>query len=364
MIDEKILKNEERAVFLLRSLYRKYGYMPFKMSKFEEYDLYVRNKDFLISDRIITFNGIGGKLLALKPDVTLSIIKGCEDKKGYKQKFFYNENVYRVSGRAEEFKEIMQSGIEAVGDLDSYDILEVVTLALESLSILSDNYVLDISHMGIATAILENAGKGEDFVKKASELFTKRNLHELSGLLSEREVEKEAAVRIEALASLYGTPSFVLPRLEVLVKGVEKAETAYKELCSLVSSISNRAFSERIRIDFSIMSSTKYYSGVVFKGFIDSVSESVLSGGSYDNLMKRMKKNSRAVGFAVYLDLLEALEYKESEFDVDVLLVYSDSTDAEKIFEKVKEISSEGKSVTAQKADVGKIKYRKAVYLT
>ena len=94
MIEEAILKNEEKAVFKLRSLYKKYGYMPFKMSKFEEYDLYVRNKDFLISDRVITFNDTNGKLLALKPDVTLSIIKNGEDEVGVKQKVYYNENVY------------------------------------------------------------------------------------------------------------------------------------------------------------------------------------------------------------------------------------------------------------------------------
>ena len=75
MIDEKLLKNEEKAVFSLRSLYKKYGYLPYKMSKFEEYELYMRNKDFLVSDRIITFNDTNGKLMALKPDVTLSIIK-------------------------------------------------------------------------------------------------------------------------------------------------------------------------------------------------------------------------------------------------------------------------------------------------
>ena len=62
MIDEKLLKSEERAIFNLRYLYRKYGYAPFKMSKFEEYDLYVRNKDFLVSDRVITFNDTNGKI--------------------------------------------------------------------------------------------------------------------------------------------------------------------------------------------------------------------------------------------------------------------------------------------------------------
>lgn len=42
ILDEKVLKSEEQAVFELRALYRKYGYTQFKMSKFEEYDLYVK----------------------------------------------------------------------------------------------------------------------------------------------------------------------------------------------------------------------------------------------------------------------------------------------------------------------------------
>ena len=73
------LKREERVLFQLRSLYQSYGYRPYKMSKFEEYDLYVRNKDFLVSDGIITFTDTDGRLMALKPDVTLSIIKNTRD---------------------------------------------------------------------------------------------------------------------------------------------------------------------------------------------------------------------------------------------------------------------------------------------
>ena len=73
--DENVLENGERVAYGLGQLYHKYGYVRYKISKFEEYDLYVRNKDFLVSDRVITFTGEGGKLLALKPDVTLSIIK-------------------------------------------------------------------------------------------------------------------------------------------------------------------------------------------------------------------------------------------------------------------------------------------------
>ena len=32
---ENVLKKEEKVAIALRSLYKKYGYMPYKMSKFE-----------------------------------------------------------------------------------------------------------------------------------------------------------------------------------------------------------------------------------------------------------------------------------------------------------------------------------------
>ena len=63
MIDQQILRREELAAFSLRSLYRQYGYLPYKMSKFEEYEYYIRNKDFLVSDRIITFTDTNGRLM-------------------------------------------------------------------------------------------------------------------------------------------------------------------------------------------------------------------------------------------------------------------------------------------------------------
>ena len=86
------LKKEE-VVLRLRELYRRYGYLPYKMSKFEEYDLYVRNKSFLVSDNILTFTDIDGKLMALKPDVTLSIVKNSRDIPGHVQRLYYDENV-------------------------------------------------------------------------------------------------------------------------------------------------------------------------------------------------------------------------------------------------------------------------------
>ena len=127
-MDKIYLKNEERALFALRMLYRSNGYLPFKLSKFEEYDLYVRNNEFLVSDSVITFNDTNGKLLALKPDVTLSILKNAEEN----TKVFYDENVYRISGETKQYKEIRQVGLERIGNVSVYDLYETMYLAVQS----------------------------------------------------------------------------------------------------------------------------------------------------------------------------------------------------------------------------------------
>ena len=104
----------EQVAFDLRALYSRYGYSQYKMSKFEEYDLYARNKDFLISENVITFTDLSGKLMALKPDVTLSIVKNTTDQVPWVQKLYYNENVYRTAKGAAGYREIMQTGLEVL----------------------------------------------------------------------------------------------------------------------------------------------------------------------------------------------------------------------------------------------------------
>ena len=95
--DASVLNNTEKIIFALRALYMNSGYSRYTMSRFEEYDLYSRNKEFLVSDGVITFTDTNGMLMALKPDVTLSIIRNCSDEKDCLRKLCYNESVYRIS---------------------------------------------------------------------------------------------------------------------------------------------------------------------------------------------------------------------------------------------------------------------------
>ena len=142
IINDDLLLNSEKIILTLRGLYSGFGYEPYRMSKFEEYDLYAKNKQFLVSDSVITFTDNDGKLMALKPDVTLSIIKNSKLNTDEIKKVYYSENVYRPANGTDSFKEIMQTGLECFGAITIKEITEVILLAAESLTLLSDNCVL------------------------------------------------------------------------------------------------------------------------------------------------------------------------------------------------------------------------------
>lgn len=360
LIDEKLLKNEEKAIFSLRSLYKKYGYMPFKMSKFEEYDLYVRNKDFLVSDRIITFNDTNGKLLALKPDVTLSVIKSGVDAPGCKQKVYYNENIYRVSGSTHQYTEIMQAGLECIGDIDLYDVFEAVHLAAQSLAMIADEFVLEISHLGILSALLEEAGGSDSFRKAVAQCIAEKNEHDLARICEENGVSAEKTAKICSFIGLYGDMKSVIEKLDKICE-TKCGRAALSELCELQALIETTEYADKVFLDFSIVNDMNYYNGIVFKGFINGIYEGVLAGGRYDKLMEKMGRKSGAVGFAVYLDLLETLGTESSKYDVDVLLIYNEKTDVKVVADKVRELTEAGKSVSAQKTIPGKLRYRELI---
>ncbi len=348
ILDETVLKSEEQAVFELRALYRKYGYVRYKMSKFEEYDLYVRNKDFLVGDGVITFTDTDGKLLALKPDVTLSIMKNSKDIPGITQKVYYNESVYRISKNTHTFKEIVQTGLECIGDIDIYSMAEVVMLAVKSLVAVSSAYILDLSHMGIISAMVDAIPASEEEKARIIRCIGEKNVHEMREICTGCGASDELTEKLALLIGIYGKPQEVFPKLRTVC--VDSASAcALNELETIVASLESIGCVQGVRIDFSVVNDMNYYSGVVFRGFVDGIPEGILSGGRYDKLMRKMGRKSGAIGFAVYLDMLERLDRRIDEFDVDTVLLYDENTDVGELMKAVTRLTEDGKSVLAEK---------------
>ena len=201
----EVLRSDERAIYALRELYSKFGYSRYKVGRFEEYDLYARNKSFLVSENILTFTDTNGKLMALKPDVTLSIIKNISDGKNETHKLYYNENVYRTSAESHGFKEIMQTGLECVGNIDTYAQSEVVMLALKSLESISNEYILDISHMGLVEGLIDAAGLEDGARDEAMDYIKSKNVGALKNLYASASVSEDVCAVTCRLTEMYST---------------------------------------------------------------------------------------------------------------------------------------------------------------
>ena len=352
------MKQEQQALLDLRELYGKFGYTQYKMSKFEEYDLYVRNKSFLVSDSVITFTDTNGKLMALKPDVTLSIVKNSRDLQGYVQKLYYDEHVYRISDKTSAYKEIPQVGLECLGDIDDYCIAEVLTLAAKSLSTFDKDYILDISNLDILSLVLDRIGISEAGRRALIECVSKKDIHDAERICSEEGIDAEKASLLSRLEACSGEVDAALEGLYSLFDDAE-----WTALVKRFGNILALLPKENIRIDFSVINDMNYYNGIVFQGFVPSIPTDVLSGGQYDNLMARMEKKSGAIGFALYLDRLESLVSPRKEFDVDALLLYGKDASPAAVLAAVEKLTDEGLCVLAQKSVPERLTYRQLLKL-
>ena len=362
-LEKDILTREERTMFALRSLFRRHGYSQYKMSKFETYDLYARNKDFLVSEEVITFPDNSGKLLAMKPDVTLSIIKNFRPLPGAVEKVYYDERVYRVPKGSETFREIPQAGLECMGDLDPYLLGEVVLLAAESLGAISENFVLDLSHVGLVSGLMDQVNLPKEVRREALQCIAEKNSHELEQLCREAGVDEDGIETLLLLISVYGPAPEAVSAIRPRCKNASALE-ALEELRRIGELLSTYGCGDRVSVDFSASGDMRYYSGLRFQGFVQGIPESVLSGGQYDGLMARMgKKHAGAIGFAVYLNLLERLEQTEKKYDVDTVLLYGDDSDPLAVTGGVRALTEAGKTVLAARSLPEKLRYRQVLQM-
>ncbi len=337
--------DEERLFFDLKNLYEGFGYKQFKMGKFEEYGVYLENKKFLRSPYVITFTDLNGKLMALKPDVTLSIVKNTKATKQNSEKYFYKESVYRPQGATKEFKEISQVGLEFIGDVDGYGILEVLTLAGKSLQAIDDNFVLDVSHLGVVLGLMQEYGiENKDEVLA---YISSKNVHDLNNYCAQKGIDNGFATKIATLLGAKGCFCEVL-KVAKQVATNELSKQAVDELQIVCDSFETMGFENKIRLDFSIINDTDYYNGIVFVGYVSKSPSLVLSGGRYDKLAGKFAPVN-ALGFAIYLNELSMYKQTADGNDADLLVVYNDNSNFAQVLDYVQKQTEQGKKVLVAK---------------
>lgn len=358
-VDLKSFRADERMALTLRSIYESYGYRPYKMSKFEEYELYSSNMDFLGEGGVLTFTDMDGKLMALKPDVTLSIVKNSKGNAGT-QKVHYRENVYRRNARGGSFKEMLQSGIECIGNIDIVETTEVLLLALKSLAATERSYRLDISHIGVISELI-----GDNVPNKIKdELFTcikRKNAGGIIELMNANSLDCDRFGALASAISLNGSAAEIIAYLKNIPYLTNCK--ALDELEEIVTVLSSLGYENNIGIDLSVVNDMNYYRSLIFRGYIDCIPEAILFGGRYDDLVKKMGRCCGALGFAVALDRLQDLSEVNSDGSC-ALMIYSDDVAVSQIISASDELRKNGYSVEIS-SDRTKIKdYTRVFYIT
>lgn len=351
------LKPDERATLELRGLYEKYGYKKYKISKFEEYSLYATNRGFMIGDKVLTFTDLDGRLLALKPDVTLSVINNTGATMEKSEKLYYIENVYRENRESHCFKEIKQMGLEYMGNIDKYSILEVMTLAAKSLKTIDKDYLLEISHMHYTMDLLEALDLDENVYLEILNNIRQKNMTGISQAAAKAGLDKEYIDILCQIPFLYGEMGKTIRKAKAMAIDDQMLQDLdeLQEYCNALKSL---GYGKNIQIDLSMVNDIDYYNGIVFRGYIRNLPGCVLAGGQYDKAMKLFGKDAGAVGFAIYLDELTKGKTEPSQYDVDALLIYSSDDPVTEVIKAVNVLQKDGMTVRAETAVPPCIRYR------
>ncbi len=342
------MPTEEKLIYELSKLYEQYGYRKFCMAKFEEYSFYSDNRDFLSCEGVIAFNNSDGRLMALKPDITLSIVKNARIEKNSFTKTYYNENVYRISDETNDYKEIKQTGVELMGNIDFYSIAEIVTLALKSLDKIDVNCVLCLSHMSFISSVLDEMKIPSSAKEQIIFCEKNKNAHDIKAICQQYDVEERYTQYLCALPNLNGNFEEVLKGLRSVSMN-EATDKACEELAQVYETLKNVNLADRVQLDLSVVNRSSYYNGIIFNGYVKASPTPVLAGGRYDNLAGKIRKGIGAIGFAVYLDNLNLYYPVEREFDCDILILNKGNHSEAKLMKIVDSFVSKGETVRVEK---------------
>lgn len=300
-LDLTVLPPQERLALELRKLYEDAGFRQYRMSRFEEYRLYQENRRFLSGERVLTFTDLDGRLMALKPDVTLSIAKNAE-----RGDFYYLENVYRPGRENLGFQEIRQMGLESLGDIDRQGVARAVSLAVRSLAKAGPSPALEVGHMGYVAGLFDALNVPDHTRARLLSAIRDKNLHGIA------EIAGPAAPEIQSLCALDGDWERVFASAEALSKNAAMSD-ALRELRALYDDLSASGDASCLRLNLSLVNDMEYYNGLALQGFLKGVPHPVLRGGRYDPLASRFHPGVKAIGFALYLNELERGGFQTSE---------------------------------------------------
>ena len=345
----KNMSKKDLVLLNIRKMYDSYGYKKISLPSFEEYDLYNENKDF-IDRNVLTVMSPNGKLLALRPDITLSVAKKVSKDQSLKySKIYYQENTYNLT-KYVGYEEDEQLGIELIGKESTFLDFEIINLAVKSLDIINKKSMIVLSHAGFISSIFENFDLEYEIKEQILDCINRKNSHDIQKILKRNEHISENVKKL----------IYKIPELSGNLENIEKELLKYEindntkkilsELKQLNILLMKFYKKSKIIFDFSVVKNLNYYNGIILQGDIEDFPNVILTGGRYDKLFEKFGVDTGAVGFAILTDGLKGYYKDTDKKDFEVLIAY-DNSDFEKLVEIVNDFQKKGLRVRTENID-------------
>lgn len=314
----------------------KWGYKEVVTPTTEFYNTFNSEFQSLKEEELCKFFDNKGRILVLRPDMTIPIARVVGTKfKDVKPplRFRYTANVFRVNeslgGKKNEYTDC---GVELIGLSDEESDLEILVTALDSLKVLKNNkFKFEIGNINFFNAATSELDLDEDEISKLAELIDTKNLKALEDYLNELNVSEDYKEFFNKLPWLFGGEEVLLEGKKYAFNDELKNIIEYLE--DLASSLKELGYGDMLTFDLGMVPGLNYYTGIIFRGYVEGVGVTVLSGGRYDNLISKFGRDIPAVGFSIKIDaLLEVIE-EEPKKEKKYIIYYGNGYSLEAIKE-------------------------------
>ncbi|MFI3167415.1 MAG: ATP phosphoribosyltransferase regulatory subunit [Bacillota bacterium] len=314
----------------LLQMYKSRGFSQVITPTVEFLDVFNVQTGYINSDKMYKFCDSHGRLIALRPDSTLPIARLASTRLKSEVKpirLCYNQKMY-ASEKALRGKtnEVVQSGIEIIGNSSKRGDLEVLFTTVEVLEGCGiENFTIEIGHIGIFKILAQKLGVSKSTIEKLRSLIENKNYPALNDALDEIGDSKYCYM-LKQLPRLFGGDEVFSVAKELF--GDSQINELLCYLQGIYDDITKLGLSDKISVDLGMVNRTDYYSGIIFRGYIQGHGDAVVSGGRYDNLLKDFGEDLPAIGFAIDVDAVSKYildKNKNVKAEVSKVLVFGEA---------------------------------------
>ncbi len=329
----------EKKIFLQDTIYKiikSCGFNDIQTPTFEFFDIYSKEKGSVDPKNMYKFFDREGNTLVLRPDITPAIARAVS--KYYMDddmplRFCYIGNTYINNAEHQgKLKEITQIGGELIGDNTSDCDAEAIAIVTKSLLQCGlSEFQIEIGHIDFLKGIAKEAELDDESFEELKYLLEKKNYFGVEELISAK-CNKENIITFFANLPDYTGSIDILKSARSIVDN-ELTNKALDRMEKIYTILSYYGLEKYISFDLGVTSTYNYYTGVIFKAYTYGTGEAIVTGGRYDRLLSQYGKDTPAIGFAIYVDML-LIAMNRQKLDVfpdneKILYLYENEVKAE-----------------------------------